>query len=92
MSAMMSDRLVAINLDDSGLPAPTPEMTQERQVAIFDLLEENSFALPDDRPDGATTGPFALTLSVKDRRLGFDIATEGGDPAGDFHLSLTPFR
>lgn len=84
----MSDRLVAVNLDDTGLPAPTPEMTQERQVAIFDLLEENSFALP----GGAQAGPFALTLSVKDRRLGFDVATEGGAPTAEFHLSLTPFR
>ncbi|MEM8869171.1 MAG: UPF0262 family protein, partial [Pseudomonadota bacterium] len=35
----MTDRLVDISLDDSGLPAPTPEIEQERRVAIFDLLE-----------------------------------------------------
>ncbi|MCO4809115.1 MAG: UPF0262 family protein, partial [Planktomarina temperata] len=33
-----------ISLDDSNLPPPTPEIDQERKVAIFDLLEGNSFA------------------------------------------------
>lgn len=84
----MTDHLIAIDLDDSGLPAPTPEMTQERQVAIFDLLEENSFTLP----DSAAKGPFALTLSVRDRRLVFDLANEAGAPVTDFHLSLTPLK
>ena len=35
-----------ISLDDSNLPPPTPEIDQERKVAIFDLLEGNSFTLP----------------------------------------------
>ncbi len=26
--------------------APTPEIEQERRVAIFDLLEDNRFAVP----------------------------------------------
>ena len=35
-----------IEIDDSALPPPTPEIEQERKVAIFDLLEQNSFSLP----------------------------------------------
>ena len=31
--------LVDIILDDSALPEPTPEIAQERRVAIFDLLQ-----------------------------------------------------
>jgi uncharacterized protein (UPF0262 family) len=81
-----------IALDDSGLPAPTPEIEQERKVAIFDLLEENSFDLPkrDDRvvPDG----PYRLNLAIRDKRLVFDIETEANDKAAEFHLSLGPFR
>ena len=47
-----SDRLIEVTLDESGLAPPTPEIEQERRVAIFDLIEENRFALPDrdDRP------------------------------------------
>ena len=80
-----------IEIDDTGLPAPTAEIDQERKVAIFDLLEENSFALPPGdkaMPDG----PYHLTLSIRDGRLVFDIMTEAKDKAAEFHLSLSPFR
>lgn len=86
---MSDDRLIDITLDDTGLPAPTPQVEQERRVAIFDLLEDNSFALP--HPD-APKGPYRLALSIQDRRLVFDIATEDGTKAGEFHLALSPFR
>ena len=82
-------RLVHIQIDDAGLPTPTPEIEQERKVAIFDLLEDNSFVLPrDDAPDG----PYRLDLSIQDRRLVFDVQTEGEDKAAEFHLSLSPFK
>ncbi|MES0863138.1 UPF0262 family protein [Ruegeria sp. SCPT10] len=85
-------RISHIELDDRNLPPPTPEIEQERKVAIYDLLEDNSFALParDDRtvPDG----PYHLQLSIRDKRLVFDIATEAAEKAAEFHLSLGPFR
>ncbi len=85
-------RISHIELDDSNLPPPTPEIEQERKVAIYDLLEENSFALPvrDDRavPDG----PYRVNLSIRDKRLVFDIQTEDEQKAAEFHLSLGPFR
>jgi uncharacterized protein (UPF0262 family) len=85
-------RIIAIDIDDSGLPPPTAEIEQERRVAIFDLLEENRFVLPAraDRP--VPEGPYRLSLSIRERRLVFDITTEGGAPAAEFHLSLGPFR
>ena len=89
----MSDRLIEVRLDDSDLPPPSPEVEQERRVAIFDLLEENVFRLP-ARGDGAPPppGPYSLELAVRDRRLVFEVATEDGTPAHAFHLSLGPFR
>ena len=86
-----TDRLVAIRIDDRGLPAPSPEMAQERRVAIFDLLEGNRFALP-PRDDRLAVGPWTLGLSIREGRLVFSVASEAGDPAGEFHLSLGPFR
>jgi uncharacterized protein (UPF0262 family) len=85
-------RISHIQIDDRNLPPPTPEIDQERKVAIFDLLEGNSFALPkrDDRPVPA--GPFSVDLAIREKRLVFDVATEGGDKAAEFHLSLSPFR
>jgi len=86
--AQISECLSVVNLDETGLPAPTPEIEQERKVAIFDLLEQNSFRLP----NGAAKGPYSLDLAIRDRRLVFAVKTEAGDPAAEFHLSLTPFR
>ena len=81
-------KLSKIEIDDAGLPPPTPEIEQERRVAIFDLLEENSFSLPGkETPDLLT-----LLLSIKDRRLVFDIQSETEDKVAEFHLSLSPFR
>ena len=82
-------RLVAVTLDEAGLAPPTPEVEQERKVAIFDLLEENAF---DVQKEGVPEGPYQLNLSIRDRRLVFDIRTEAGEPAAEFHLSLGPFR
>ncbi|MGI1664221.1 UPF0262 family protein [Palleronia sp. KMU-117] len=85
-------RICDIRIDDSGLPPPTAEIEQERRVAVFDLLENNSFSLP--VRDGRTppAGPYRVSLSIKDRRLVFDIRTEDDQPAAEFHLSLGPFR
>jgi Uncharacterized protein conserved in bacteria len=88
----VSDRLIDVRLDDAGLPAPTPEVEQERRVAIFDLLEENVFALPARAGDAPPSGPYRLNLAVRERRLVFDVETEDGTPAHAFHLSLSPFR
>ena len=84
-------RIVHIEIDDGALPPPTPEIEQERRVAVFDLLEDNSFVLP-DRDGRDAPGPFRLDLSIRERRLVFDLATEGGDKAAELHLSLGPFR
>ena len=79
-------RIAAIHIDDSALPPPTPEIEQERRVAVFDLLEDNAFDLP-----GRADGPYELTLAIRDKRLVLEVAA-GGAQAGEFHLSLGPFR
>ncbi len=92
MTAVSRNRISRIEIDDSALPPPTPEIEQERKVAIFDLLEENSFALPPRAGRQPPEGPYHLRLAIHDRRLVFDIRTETGAPAAQFHLALGPFR
>ena len=90
--AAATNRLIEVNLDETGLAPPTPEIEQERRVAIFDLIEENRFA-PCAREERATpAGPYRLGLAIRERRLVFEIMTEAGENAGAFHLSLTPFN
>ena len=85
-------RITHITLDDANLPPPTPEIEQERKVAIFDLLEDNTFVLPDREERAAPAGPYHLGLSIRDKRLVFDVNTESDEKAAEFHLSLGPVR
>ena len=81
-----------IKLDDRNLPPPTSEIEQERKVAIFDLLEKNTFELPGKVTNGRITGPFNLNLAIRDKRLVFDLSAAAGDTVAEFHLSLSPFK
>lgn len=92
MAETDSGRLIEVTLDETGLAPPTPEIEQERRVALYDLMEENRFALPDRDGQPAPPGPYRLHLAIRARRLVFDVRTEAGDKAGEFHLSLTPFN
>ena len=85
-------KIVQIDIDDSALAAPTPEIEQERRVAVFDLLEENSFDIPERDGREVPDGPYRLHLAIRERRLVFDVRTESDAPAAEFHLALGPFR
>jgi len=88
MSDSANDRLVDVELDSASIGRATPDVEHERAVAIFDLIEENSFR-PVADSDG---GPYKLKLSVADGRLVFDVARENDDPVIAHVLSLTPFK
>jgi uncharacterized protein (UPF0262 family) len=78
-------RLRSVVIDELSLAAVSRDQEQERQVAIFDLLEANTFA-----PEGADVGPYDLKIGLVDNRLAFDITAEGYQHA--LLLSLTPLR
>lgn len=81
------DRLVDVVLDES-IGRSTPDVEHERAVAIFDLIEENSFRPVDDKAGG----PYRLHLSLVESRLVMAISREDGQPVVTHILSLTPFR
>ena len=81
-----------IKLDDQNLPSPTAEIEQERKVAIFDLLEKNTFTLPEKATKGIVKGPYNLNLAIKDKRLVFGLSAGADDKVAEFHLSLSPFK
>jgi len=80
-------RLIDITLDESTVVRRTPDVEHERKVAIYDLLEDNSF-----HPEGSSGGPYRLHLAVEENRLVFNISTDVEDAHGKVMLSLTPFR
>jgi uncharacterized protein (UPF0262 family) len=77
--------LKSIVIDEDSLAAASRDQEQERQVAIFDLLDGNYF-----EPAEAAGGPYDLTLSLVENRLAFDIA--GPNYERRHLLSLSPFR
>ena len=88
----MTNRLCHVEIDERGLARPTAEIEQERRVAIFDLLEDNAFALPPKADRVAPPGPYRLLLAIRDGRLVFDLAQEDTTRVTQFILSLGPFR
>lgn len=84
----MSDarnRLINVVIDEKSLGRGSPEVEHERKVAIFDLLEENSFVLV-----GRDEGPYQLFISVEERKLIFDVRQADETPAQAIILSLGP--
>ena len=80
-------RLIDVELDET-IGRSTPDVEHERAVAIFDLIEENSFRPVND--EGA--GPYRLKLSMIESRLIFAISRESGEDVVTHILSLTPLR
>ena len=85
----MKNRVTNIVLDTD--VTLSPEWAQERDIALKDLADENSFALPDRNGVPPEPGPYHLHLALKDRRLVFDIRTSTDDRLTEFHLSFGPF-
>ena len=82
-----TQRLVSVTLDEHSIGRSSPDIDHEREVAIYDLLEMNSFA-----PVGHDDGPYALHLSVNGNRLVFDIRLQDGSPVMAHLFSLSPLR
>jgi uncharacterized protein (UPF0262 family) len=82
-----SQRLIAVTLDEKSIGRSNSDIEHERAVAIYDLIELNSFA-----PVGHDGGPYTLHLRMAENRLVFDIKTADGEQVMVHLLSLTPFR
>jgi uncharacterized protein (UPF0262 family) len=87
MRAPHTKLLAAVILDEHSIGRTTPEKEHERMVAIYDLIESNSFSLPDHEG-----GPYTLALALIDNKLSLDIRSANGDALITHILSLTPFR
>lgn len=83
----MDYRLCDITLDEHSVVHRSRAIEQEREVAIYDLLEKNFFRL-----EGSSGGPYRLTLGLEENRLVLDVSLEDGTPHAKVMLSLTPLR
>ena len=84
---MSRDRIAAITLDPKSLGRANANIEHEREVAIFDILDGNVFAV-----DGVDQGPYALHLAIANDRLQINIATGQGAEIAQHHVPLTPLK
>ena len=76
-----------IELDEKSVISRSPQVEHERKVAIFDLLEENSFSLRN-----GDAGPYQLRLRIEDNRLIFDLRDSSNQSLSDISLPIRAFR
>ena len=81
--------LIEIKLEEGDPSKATPEIIQEREVAIFDLLEKNAFSIPKETN---FVGPYRLNLRIFERRLVFEVFNSDRERIVEFQLSLVPFQ
>ncbi len=81
-----SNRLVGVTLDEASIARGNPDQEHERAIALYDILEGNSFSIP------GREGPYKLVLGLVENKLSFAISTAAGDPVMTHLLSLSPFR
>ncbi|MEZ5899288.1 MAG: UPF0262 family protein [Hyphomicrobium sp.] len=81
------DRLVEITLDQRSLGQSNVNIDHEREVAIFDILDGNSFAV-----DGMDVGPYRLNLAIVDDRLQLTVRDEDAEAVASHQVPLTPLK
>jgi len=83
------NRIASIHIDDASIARGNSNIEHEREVAIFDILDGNSFVL-----EGLDKGPYRLEIAIADDRLVLTAFPEGGgDEAAAVHtLTMTPLK
>jgi uncharacterized protein (UPF0262 family) len=83
---MADPRIIDIQLDEGTIIRRNRDVERERQVAIFDLLENNHFA-----PIGLE-GPFRILLRIEDDRIAIDLRDDNGSHLDTVRIGLARFR
>jgi uncharacterized protein (UPF0262 family) len=85
--AAETGRIAKITLDERTVVRRSPQVEHERKVAIYDLLDENVFAL-----NAGPDGPYNLHLGIEDNRLVFDVRDESDESVARLMLPGSVFR
>ena len=88
---MADPRIASIELDEATILWRNADIEQERRIAIFDLIEENTFK-PVRTFAAGHCGPYKLRLSVHDGRLALEIGDEAGAALESLILGLGRFK
>jgi uncharacterized protein (UPF0262 family) len=81
------ERIARVVLDEARNIRLSPQLENERRQALFDLLEDNRFALI-----GFRHGPYGLALTCDGDRLAFTVTDQEEQPITRFTLPLASMR
>lgn len=84
-------RIAHIALDQDTILWRNADVEQERRVAIYDLIEENTFK-PVRAAAKGHAGPYRLRLAVRDGRLALEVRDMNEAPVETLVLGLARFR
>jgi len=84
---LSKDRLSVITLDQKSLGRTNANIEHEREVAIFDIIDGNSFAI-----EGFDDGPYTLNLGLADDRLQLNIGSALNPALLQHSVPLTPLK
>jgi uncharacterized protein (UPF0262 family) len=87
VTASARQRLISVTLDERSIGRGSADQEHERAIAIYDLIEDNHFALV-----GHDGGPYALIIALADAKLVFEVCDADGNTIVTHILSLTPFK
>ena len=79
--------IAEVVLDDAIGRHPSADVEHERKVALYDLVESNSFS-----PLGAPPGPYNAVLKTVESRLVLELTDGAGQPVEPISIPMTPFR
>ncbi len=88
---MPDHRIAKIELDEDTILWRSADVEQERRVAIFDLIEENTFK-PVRAAKARHDGPYHLELAVQDGRLAMTIKDTSDELLETLILGMARFR
>lgn len=89
--AATDNRLTEITLDTASISRSNANIQHEREVAIYDLIDDNYFALV-ERDDGPRPGPYQLNIAIAESRLVFNVSSQNTEAVYSYMLSLSPMR
>ena len=84
--SLENEHLVHIYIEQDPLKRVSQERQHEQNVAIYDLLDENSFKLK------SQSGPYHLHLKTDLRHIYFDVRDSQEAELSGFFMALGPFR
>ena len=83
---MGDPRIIQIELDERSILRRNADIEQERRIAMFDLIEGNSFDV------AGHDGPHRVLLQVEEGRLAIVLRDAGGAETGAIRMGLARFR